>query len=96
MELNEILKSPQHTIVDVRNPEEYEKGHITDSINIPLKEIPDRMQELNELSKPLVLCCGSGTDCRHAHVFLSQHGVKNTYAGGTFLELNALKQKPSF
>jgi phage shock protein E len=94
MELKQILESPVHTIVDVRIPEEFKKGHIPDSINIPLKEIPEKLEELKKMSKPLVLCCGTGKDCGHAHIYLSQHGVKNTYAGGSWLELNALKPKP--
>jgi phage shock protein E len=93
MELKEILKSPEHTIVDVRIPSEFSKGHIANSINIPLKEIAEKLEDLKKMSKPLVICCGSGLDCRHAHIYLSQHGVKNTYAGGSWLELNALKPK---
>ncbi|MBK9478361.1 MAG: rhodanese-like domain-containing protein [Bacteroidetes bacterium] len=95
MELKEILKSPGHTIVDVRPTSEFQKGHIPDSLNIPLKDIPAKLEELKKMSKPLVLCCGSGNDCRHAHIFLSQQGVGNTFAGGSWLELNALKPKPT-
>jgi hypothetical protein len=31
-------------------------GHVAGSINIPLNEIPHRMQEIQELKAPLVLC----------------------------------------
>jgi rhodanese-related sulfurtransferase len=31
-----------------------------DSINIPLNEIPERVEELKKLNAPLILCCASG------------------------------------
>ena len=36
----------EYLLVDVRQPDEYAKGHIAGSILIPLGEIPQRMQEL--------------------------------------------------
>ena len=48
------------TIVDVRTRAEYQGGHVANSINIPLQELPDRLKELRKLPQPLVLCCASG------------------------------------
>jgi rhodanese-related sulfurtransferase len=45
-------------------------GHVAGSINIPLNEIPHRMQEIQELKAPLVLCCASGNRSGQAQVFL--------------------------
>jgi rhodanese-related sulfurtransferase len=35
-------------------------GNVVDSINIPLNEIPERVEELKKLNAPLILCCASG------------------------------------
>jgi uncharacterized membrane protein YdjX (TVP38/TMEM64 family)/rhodanese-related sulfurtransferase len=55
------------TIVDVRSPEEYAGalGHIRDSLNLPLPELPGRLSELEPLrQRALVLVCR--TDVRSA------------------------------
>jgi rhodanese-related sulfurtransferase len=91
MHLNDILKTDSHTIIDVRTKEEFESGHVKGAINIPVNLIPEKIQEIEKLPHPIVLCCASGTRSRQAHVFLSQHGIANTYNGGSWLEINELK-----
>ena len=60
MTLQNILKEKKGTIVDVRSPEEFMGGNVVGSINIPLQEIPQRLEELKTLNQPLILCCASG------------------------------------
>lgn len=36
------------TIIDVRTPMEFMGGHVTGSINIPLNEIPQRVEEIKK------------------------------------------------
>ncbi len=91
MELNEILKSIPHTIIDVRSEEEYNGGHIADAINIPIEKIPESFDKIKQMPQPVILCCESGSLSRTAHIHLSQKGFANTYNGGSWLELNALK-----
>ena len=57
--INEILKKENVTIIDVRTEEEFSEGHLENSINIPLHEVQDRVEELR-LMQPMVLCCRSG------------------------------------
>lgn len=93
MNINEILKSGSHTIIDVRTTEEFANGHVKDAINIPLQQLGNRMEEIKKMSHPVVLCCASGSRSRQAHVYLSQHGIANTYNGGSWIEINELKSK---
>lgn len=37
-------------IVDVRTPGEFSMGHVTGSINIPLNELPERIEELKSMN----------------------------------------------
>ena len=52
--INEILKKENVTIIDVRTEEEFSEGHLENSINIPLHEVQDRVEELRLM--PMVLC----------------------------------------
>lgn len=70
------------TIVDVREPFEYQMGRVDGSINIPLGEVPGRIDEFKNMKKPLVLCCASGGRSGQATHFLSQNGVDQVYNGG--------------
>ena len=44
----------------MRTPQEYKAGHITESINIPLNKIPNKVNELRRKNKPIITCCRSG------------------------------------
>jgi phage shock protein E len=88
MNLQEILKTKKGTIVDVRTPEEFGDGSVPGAINIPLHQIPNRLAELHQLEKPLVLCCASGNRSGRAHDFLTNQGVNEVMNGGSWLEVN--------
>lgn len=81
MDISKIIKEKQGTIVDVRTPAEFNGGNASDSINIPLNEIHDRIDELKKLKAPLILCCASGGRSGQAHSFLSKQGFDCHNAG---------------
>lgn len=80
--MNEIINDPNATIVDVRTPGEFAGGNVAGSINIPLNEVPHRIDEFKGMSKPLVVCCLSGGRSGQAVEFLKANGVDNIYNGG--------------
>lgn len=86
MKTEDLNKNIEGTIVDVRTPGEYKGGSIHGSINIPLNEIPDRIEQLKEMKKPLIFCCASGNRSGQAANLVSRHGVK-CINGGSWLEL---------
>lgn len=62
-------------LLDVRTQEEYSSGRIPGSVNIPLGELPGRVEELPEnLEKPLVAICESGSRSAYALMFLRGYG----------------------
>ena len=63
-------------IVDVRTPEEYRGGHITESVNIPLNMIPNKVNELKRKNKPIITCCRSGARSGMAADQLRQAGIE--------------------
>jgi len=87
MDIAKIIKEKQATIVDVRTRNEFMGGNVAGSINIPLQEISDRIEELKNLKQPLVLCCLSGGRSGQATHFLSQQGIE-CYNGGSWFNVN--------
>lgn len=92
MTVEEIIKKDLGTIIDVRSYGEFMGGHVVDSINIALNEIPERLEEIKNLTMPLILCCASGNRSDQAQQFLSQQGIE-CYNGGSWLDVNYYKSK---
>ncbi len=70
------------TILDVRTDYEFEGGHIEGSVNIPLDEIPQRLEEIKALPSPIAICCLSGNRSATATQFLELQGFDCFNAGG--------------
>lgn len=68
-------------IVDVRSPGEFAGGAAPGSVNIPLRELASRAGELDP-SKPVVLCCASGTRSAMAAAILKRAGFSLVYDAG--------------
>lgn len=60
-------------IVDVRNPGEAAAGMIPDAVNIPVAELPGRLDEL-DAAKPTVVYCGGGYRSSVAASLMRQRG----------------------
>lgn len=84
----ENIRSGKATVVDVRTPQEFMLGHVKDSINIPLQEIPARLEEFRRMQN-IVLCCASGNRSGQASAYLEQNGIGCENAG-SWLEVNAI------
>lgn len=81
------------TIIDVRSPMEFMGGNIAGSINIPLQEIPSKLEEIRQMNNP-VLCCASGNRSGQAVNFLKANGIECENGGG-WMELNYKIQQAS-
>lgn len=75
--------SEETTILDVRQPAEYERGHIPGAVLIPLPELPDRLGALDP-DKPTLVYCAVGGRSRVAAQMLAGKGFKEVInvAGG--------------
>jgi len=88
-ELSEILRSDKTVVVDVRSPQEFMGGHVAGSMNIPLNEIPEHLDELKKMGQ-IVLCCASGGRSHQATIFLHQQGI-SCINGGAWTDVNYFK-----
>ena len=73
-------------IVDVRSEAEFAYGHKEGSINIPLGVLKNRMKELDN-TKPVILCCASGSRSGLAKRTLMANGFKDVHNVGTWRTL---------
>jgi rhodanese-related sulfurtransferase len=77
----------EYTIIDVRTVAEFMGGHVANSVNIPLNEVPNRIDEIKAMKEPIILCCASGGRSGQATQYLQGLGIdcKN---GGSWLDVN--------
>lgn len=81
------MTKTKQTIVDVRTPGEFMGGNVAGSINIPLQEIQERLDELKSLPQPIILCCASGGRSGQATSFLQRQGI-DCVNGGSWMDVN--------
>ena len=55
----EILALDEALIIDLREPSEYEEGHVEGAINIPLRTLADNLDKI-PTDRPVVVYCASG------------------------------------
>jgi phage shock protein E len=88
--LKEIVNNANTTVVDVRNTWEFEEGHYEGALNIPLDQIPQRLDEFKKMEGAIVLYCRSGNRSGMALQLLKQQGLDNLYNGGGVDEMLSL------
>jgi phage shock protein E len=78
------------TIIDVRTRAEFNGGHVNGSINIPLQEITEHIEEIKNMEQPIIFCCASGGRSGQATHYFKSLGVK-CENGGSWLDVNYQK-----
>ena len=87
MTIRSLVTEKGATVVDVRGTWEFEDGHVEGALNIPLDEIPMRIEEMQKLKMPLVVYCRSGNRSGMAEMILKQAGVTEVYNGGGLADM---------
>jgi rhodanese-related sulfurtransferase len=75
-------------IIDVRSPQEFDRGHIKGSKNIPVNIIQREVNSLKKLNKPVITVCQSGARSGMAKSVLKSAGIE-VYNGGSWNGLRA-------
>ena len=76
-ELKRLLESKEDFfLIDVREPEEHEEGHIRRSLLIPLQTLAEKIKGIKK-DKPVVLYCHMGPRSRAACEILQELGYTN-------------------
>ena len=65
---------PQLVVLDVRDREEFESGHIPGSVNVPYGELPERLAEVPS-GPPIATVCSGGKRSGLAASILQRQGI---------------------
>lgn len=77
-ELVDLLREDKAQLIDIRFPEEYAAWHMGFAVNIPLNELPSRLDELDR-SKIIVTACPHKDRAALARLYLAVKGYKSKY-----------------
>ncbi len=71
-------------VIDVRTANEFDRGKVPGSINIPVDRITVNIPRIKGMERPVVLVCSSGHRSRNALRILKTNGLKEVYNGGSW------------
>jgi NADPH-dependent 2,4-dienoyl-CoA reductase/sulfur reductase-like enzyme/rhodanese-related sulfurtransferase len=84
------LDRTEALLLDVREPDEFARGHIPDATNLPLSRLRDRYAELPQ-DREIWTYCGVGQRAYFASRFLNQHGCRSRNLSGGYATYQALR-----
>lgn len=93
MDLQTVINDPNVSLVDVREPFEFESGTVNGAVNIPLGTVPTRVADFKDMPRPIVLFCRSGGRSGQATAFLQGQGMDGIYNGGSWAMVDAMRVK---
>jgi len=76
------------TVLDVREPVEWQYGHIDGALHIPMSELPHRLDDLPE-AQTLVVVCKVGGRSAQVVAWLTQQGRDAVNLDGGMLDWEA-------
>jgi rhodanese-related sulfurtransferase len=79
-DLAERLRSGAR-VIDVREPDEYGRGHVPGAISVPLGTVPDQL-DLFRGDGPVYVICQSGGRSLRACEFAEANGIETVNVGG--------------
>ena len=81
LQATQMINQGKTVIVDVRDAAEFAAGHVREAKNIPLKELPQRVAELEKFkSKAVVVVCQAGVQSSKATTQLKNAGFNEVYS----------------
>ncbi len=81
LDATQLINRSDAIVIDVRDTAEYANGHILGARNIPLRELEERIAELEKhKAKPVIVHCDGGKRATSALPLLRKHGFANVFS----------------
>jgi cysteine synthase/rhodanese-related sulfurtransferase len=83
---HDLWAAGQTLVVDVRERNEFERGHVPNAVNVPLFELPGSLDQLpSDLDTPVLVICTRGNISLPGVLYLNSVGFQNarSVTGGT-------------
>lgn len=82
-EIQNNIRNNSCTLIDVREPFELEiDGNVPTAVNIPMAQIPNQMETIQEMVKPVYIFCRSGGRAENVKQYLAQQNIEVENIGG--------------
>lgn len=88
--LKEVINDKETILLDVRTPEEFNEGSPMGAINIPIEELPHRLNELSK-DKDIVVFCKRGIRASKAEKILKNNNFPNVHYGKTYRDVKSMR-----
>jgi rhodanese-related sulfurtransferase len=81
LQATQMMNQGKTLILDVRETAQFATSHLRDAKNIPLKELPQKIGELDKFkSKSVIVLCQSGVQASRATAQLQKAGFNDVYS----------------
>lgn len=81
MEVTRLMNRENAILLDVRNANDYKKGHVINSISVPVAELAERQEGLDKHKKKVVITyCEHGNISNKAARSLKTSGFEQVYS----------------
>lgn len=81
LQATQMINQGKTLVLDVREANEFAAGHLPDARNIPLKDLPQRIGELDKAKgKNVIVVCQSGARSPKAAVLLNRAGFDTVFS----------------
>ncbi|MBN2165029.1 MAG: FAD-dependent oxidoreductase [Marinilabiliaceae bacterium] len=85
-------ESNEPLVIDVRTIQEYKSGAYPGSVNIPLDELHQQINQLGNKNRDIIVYCATGARSSYAQQLLKQSGFLNVKNGGGIMQMMMQKR----
>ena len=79
-EVTRLINHENAEVLDLRSAEEFEKGHIINSVNLAVATLEEKQKELEKYkNKTVILCCNQGQESIRVARILKTKGLEKLF-----------------